>query len=525
MSFLDPVAAHSWVEYAYKLARNGTMYGSVGFPRGYLPRNSTDPPFSDTIPQNILPVSGQGFYSGDEILNKYKFEENPEFPMLEAAPGDYIAIMHLENGHTTLPENQPNKPLNRGTIYFYGTTQPKENEKLFDVHLLWNKDGTGGDGRGQLLATRNYDDGQCYQPNSGGIAGERVSEFADLGATLEQELACQSDIKLPEGLEPGSTYTIYWYWDWPDLNREAIDFDATKNGLYPWAGTFMRGEKNPNGFTMDAIAKNESYSSVIDIKIVKESKDSYKVKNEQGGNLQDTAFVEDQNIYSMGIKDQLQSNFQVDVDGGQGNGNTSPSQTAAPSVTTTQGGADGRATTVTVTKSVEPPVSISTVYVTVPAEQMTSPASTPVQPEASTTTVTQVITRSPSASTVTVTSFSTRPASQVAQNPTTEEQQSTLTTTATSFYTRPASEIGGGLSSFLTRVSPAPSSPEVAPTGGPESVVDTPTTTSFPGGQFRETPLPATTEDAAPTQSTDTGGRPVVSPFLRVRGSRVYKDF
>jgi hypothetical protein len=85
--------------------------------------------------------------------------------MLEAAPGDYIAIMHLENGHTTLPHNQPNKPRNRGTIYFYGTTQPKEQEKLFDVHLLWNKQGTGGDKRGKLLATRNYDDGQCYQPN------------------------------------------------------------------------------------------------------------------------------------------------------------------------------------------------------------------------------------------------------------------------------------------------------------------------------------------------------------------------
>ncbi|KAK1247151.1 hypothetical protein MKX07_002060 [Trichoderma sp. CBMAI-0711] len=297
-------SGHSWIEKAYKVAPNGTMIGAEGYARGWVSRDSTDPPFQDIIPQWILPAAGQGAYSGDEVLNKYKFDENPQFPMLEAAPGDHIAIIHLENGHTTLPQNQPKKPLNRGTVFLYGTSQPKEEERLFDVHLVWNKQGTGGDGRGRLLATRNYDDGQCYQPNSGSISMERATKLASQGASHDIELGCQSTLQLPTDLKPGSTYTIYWYWDWPDLNADSIDFQATTNGLYPWAGTFMRGEKDPHGFTMAAIAKNESYASTIDIKIT--------ARGDHAAGM--GSYVDDQDIYTKALKSQMDSNFEVAID-------------------------------------------------------------------------------------------------------------------------------------------------------------------------------------------------------------------
>ncbi|PTB68880.1 hypothetical protein BBK36DRAFT_1112994 [Trichoderma citrinoviride] len=234
--------------------------------------------------------------------------------MLEAAPGDHIAIIHLENGHTTLPQNQPKKPLNRGTVFLYGTSQPKEEERLFDVHLVWNKQGTGGDGRGRLLATRNYDDGQCYQPNSGSISMERATKLASEGAQHDIELGCQSTLQLPTDLKPGSIYTIYWYWDWPDLNADAIDFQATTNGLFPWAGTFMRGEKDPHGFTMAAIAKNESYASTIDIKIT--------AADPQAATM--GSYVDDQDIYTKALKSQMDSNFEVAVDANGGKDATAP---------------------------------------------------------------------------------------------------------------------------------------------------------------------------------------------------------
>ncbi|POR32759.1 Uncharacterized protein TPAR_07052 [Tolypocladium paradoxum] len=312
-------SAHSWIESAFRIAPNGTFIGAPGFPRGYVPRS--EPGWSDKQAQHLIPDAG--VYKGTEVLNKYPFDANPKFPMLEAAPGDRVSILHLENGHVTLPQNQPNKPLNRGTVYLYGTTQPKDQEKLFDVHLLWNQNGSGGDGRGKLLATRNYDDGQCFQDNKQPIAQERVNKLAGDGASLEKELKCQSAITLPKDLKPGTVYTVYWYWDWPTLNPDKVDMQATKNGQFPWAGSFMRGDRVPDGWTRDAIVINESYSSVIDIKI------SDKLPGVVAKEGDESAFVDKQNVYQMGIKGQMANNYDVKVD------NLGGSETKAPAPTST----------------------------------------------------------------------------------------------------------------------------------------------------------------------------------------------
>ncbi|KAG5925645.1 hypothetical protein E4U53_003257 [Claviceps sorghi] len=318
------------------------MVGERGFPRGYVARDQ--PGFSDKVPQHLLPADGQAAYSGQEILNKFPFEANPKHPLLQAAPGDHVAIVHLENGHVSLPHNQPKKPLNRGTIFFYGTSQPKEQERLFDVHLRWNKDGTGGDKRGIFLGTRDYDDGQCFQPNTAAITNERASKFSSDGAKTSQELPCQSDIKLPDNLKPGSVYTVYWYWDWPDLNADKIDVQKTKDGSYPWAGSFMRGDPVPNGWTMNMISKNESYASVIDIKIVDAQPQGFSAKSDTKQN-----WVAQQNIYSKAIEAQMKSNFQVAVGnmfgggggGGSEGGASSASAARSPAPTDASGSRSG----------------------------------------------------------------------------------------------------------------------------------------------------------------------------------------
>lgn len=389
--------SHSWVEEVYRIAPNGTMVGAVGYPRGWVARTSTDPLWKDAIPQWLLPSAGQSAYSGDEILNKYPFSATPAFPLLQAAAGDHIALIHLENGHTTLPQNQPKKPHNRGTIFFYGTADPKPQERLFDVHLVWNRDGTGGDKRGRLLGTRNYDDGQCYQPNPGPISNQRAQKLASDGAVHDRELRCQSDIQLPDDLKPGSTYTIYWYWDWPDLNADIVNMDATTNGIYPWAGTFMRGEKDPHGFTMAAISRNESYASTVDVKIVDKlpqgGPGGAVAKADAGGA---GVWQADQNIYTKAIKEQMGNNFQVDIDSNQpatgGNDSPSPSgsapvpsssDTAAPPASSSAGSPSSAAptdaptggVTVTMTVTVPPSTVISTVYVTKAPDTSTSTSS------------------------------------------------------------------------------------------------------------------------------------------------------
>lgn len=332
---------HSWVEYAQNIDANGNMVGALGYARGWVPR--TTPGWGDKIPQWLLPLAGQSDYSGNEILNKYPFQENPSQPMLQSSPGGHVALWHMENGHTTLPQNQPKKPHNRGTIFIYGTSNPNPQEKLFDVHLLWNRDGTGGDKRGVLLATRNYDDGNCYQPNNGVISIDRAQKLAPDGAKHDEELICQSDIQLPSDLKPGSVYTLYWYWDWPDLNADKMNVTATTNGIYPWAGTFMRGQKDPNGFTMDAIARNESYASTVDIKIQAAPKGA-SLKAAVG----DTSAPKKPNIYSMAIPGQMKNNFQVDIDA---NGAV-PTGSTPGTPTSAAGDASGSVTKVTVTMTV-----------------------------------------------------------------------------------------------------------------------------------------------------------------------------
>lgn len=374
IAFVPFTASHSWIEEARKIAANGTFVGEPGYARGWFAR--TDPGWSDVPHVQRLPYDGSAFYTADMNINKYEYTDKPKMPMLEAAPGDFIALLHTENGHTTLPENNPAKPLNRGTIYIYGTKEPKAEEKLLDVHLAWNRDGTGGDGRGRLLATRNYDDGKCFQAGAQEMVQERVQEFKDMGADPNKELKCQTDLQLPEDLEADSIYTLYWYWDWPDLNPDAIDQEATKNGQFPWAGTFMRGETDPNGFTMDAIAKNESYSSVIDIKITGEATGALSAKGDVN------SFMGTQDIYNMAVESQLlDGNFAVDVDGNEGSngGSPAPSESSPPTEPTATlipsevpgvpSPTDGGVVTATVTETLPPPTSTVMVTVTVPAEQ------------------------------------------------------------------------------------------------------------------------------------------------------------
>ncbi|KAL6714003.1 hypothetical protein ACLMJK_008497 [Lecanora helva] len=226
--------AHSWIEQMMVISSNGQFTGNPGYARNNTLR--TAPGFSDPLMVHILPGAGQpsieqrdtqpspsdtqGVLPTDPMCKKTQqeqFQSNGS-PRLKAAPGDMIALRYEENGHVTLPDNQKGKPKNRGTVYIYGTTQPKQDEKFLDIFGKWTADGSGGDKRGKLLATQDFDDGQCYQVNSGQISTTRQKEFPHTANQLMgANLWCQNDIKLPTDAPNGKPYTIYWVWDWPTL--------------------------------------------------------------------------------------------------------------------------------------------------------------------------------------------------------------------------------------------------------------------------------------------------------------------
>jgi hypothetical protein len=127
----------------------------------------------------------------------------------------------MENGHVTDvdPATGLGKPEKGGTVFVYGTTEPKEDEKLVDV-LHWTQDGSGGDKRGALLSTNDFDDGRCYEVNDTPTSKDRrVSDpnFA-MGQVSDgpgnYPLFCETNVQLPKNVTLGKPYTFYWVWQW-----------------------------------------------------------------------------------------------------------------------------------------------------------------------------------------------------------------------------------------------------------------------------------------------------------------------
>ncbi|KAI4718620.1 hypothetical protein E4T48_05136 [Aureobasidium sp. EXF-10727] len=219
---LGRASAHSWVEEMQVIdSTTGNYTGDYGYPRGYVAR--TDPGFNGDSMDYLLPAlsSGRTRIDKTDLLchpnQRVSNYANAKYPRLQAAPGSYVAMKYLENGHVTLPQNQPGKPKAGGTVFVYATTKPSDTEKIADV-LEWNTAGTGGDSRGAQIAAQNFDDGRCHQINSGAISLARQTEFPDHvfgqpDSNVEQW--CETDVHIPSTYKTGDTVTVYWVWQWP----------------------------------------------------------------------------------------------------------------------------------------------------------------------------------------------------------------------------------------------------------------------------------------------------------------------
>lgn len=215
-------SGHSWVE-QLTVIRNGVFVGDNGYPRGYVPRTVT---FTDTDMENEVPPSTSErmrIDASDLACKSTQMSQNQTagYPVLSVSPGDYIAMKYLENGHVTLPDVPPGKPPGSGTVFVFGTPDPSAEEVLVDV-LQWSSDGTGGDGRGTLLATQNFDDLRCHQINNdSSISVQRQEEFPNRkpGQPNGQnnELWCETDVLIPSAITTNTWYTLYWVWQWSTL--------------------------------------------------------------------------------------------------------------------------------------------------------------------------------------------------------------------------------------------------------------------------------------------------------------------
>jgi hypothetical protein len=210
--------AHTWIEQLQVIGSDGSYTGDYGYPRGYVAR--TDPSFTGDSDNYLLPPLSSGRLRIDQTdLLCHPSQRTPnysaKYPKLAVAPGDWIAMKYLENGHVTQPWVQAGKPSAAGTVYVYGTTTPDSSAKILDV-LQWTADGKGGNGKGFLIGAQDFDDGRCHQ-----ISNSAVSLFrqqADANHVQGQpnshvEQWCETDIQIPKQVD-GSSLTVYWVWSW-----------------------------------------------------------------------------------------------------------------------------------------------------------------------------------------------------------------------------------------------------------------------------------------------------------------------
>lgn len=146
-------------------------------------------------------------------------------PTLQAMASDRVLLRYQENGHVTLSDRYnsgdfPMKPTS-GTVWVYGTNKPTPEDTLMGIHGVWDEKGTGGDGRGVLLTSAPFDDGMCYQVNDSEESARRQALPQRPHTKSEgRDLWCGVEVELPSELAPGTTYTLYWVWEWPTLLNE-----------------------------------------------------------------------------------------------------------------------------------------------------------------------------------------------------------------------------------------------------------------------------------------------------------------
>ena len=207
----------------------GNMVGTPGYARGNVLRSAAvdiDIAMTYLIPPN----GGANVVTSDMNICMSSQQSQQNYtdgsPMLQAPAGAAIALRYHENGHVTKTQTNPGKPGNSGTTYVYGTTNSQSSDTLMAVHRQWTSDGTGGDGRGTLIAKQNFDDGQCYIPTGTAKDIQRAAQFpTEQGSS--GTVICQTDVSLPSNLSVGDVYTIYWVWDWPTLTTNTQEIYTT----------------------------------------------------------------------------------------------------------------------------------------------------------------------------------------------------------------------------------------------------------------------------------------------------------
>jgi hypothetical protein len=200
LSIAAIACAHSWVEQIQVIGDDACYLGASGYPCGYIP--SASPSFSDAAMTYLLPAAGEmrARISGEDLVcapTQRTAKYSRSYTMLNAMPGNYIAIKYLENGHVTLADIPLGKPEAGGIVKVFLTLNSSATT-ILTTSLSWTKSGPLTDGR--LLTSQYFDDGRCYQLNASPISTSRQVQFLNpIPNQLEtlHEQWCETNMQIP----------------------------------------------------------------------------------------------------------------------------------------------------------------------------------------------------------------------------------------------------------------------------------------------------------------------------------------
>ena len=138
--------AHSWVEQLANIASNGSYVASFGYPRGFADKQIGSS-FNQEANKWLLPPDAIFINETDLLCHPSQRVPNQagSFSRLQTSPDSVIAMRYAENGHVTIPGggiDLVGKPEKGGTVFVFGTKQPRSDETLQNV-LHWTRDGNG----------------------------------------------------------------------------------------------------------------------------------------------------------------------------------------------------------------------------------------------------------------------------------------------------------------------------------------------------------------------------------------------
>jgi hypothetical protein len=221
LAFSHVVSAHTWVEQMQVIGTNGSYVGDMGYARGFIPR--TSPSFNGYSNKWQLPSpdtdTGRTRITDSMMVchpSQRTATYSSQYPQLSVAPGSYVAMKYLENGHVTQPFIPAGKPKGSGTVFIFGTYEPSASETLVNV-LSWTQDGKGGNGKGWLMAAQNFADSRCHQISQSMLSVQRQMSDGNHPPgqpTVQLEQWCEADLLIPANAPIGATLTTYFVWDW-----------------------------------------------------------------------------------------------------------------------------------------------------------------------------------------------------------------------------------------------------------------------------------------------------------------------